>query len=86
MPGPDKGKSIMIVTLMQYLEKVSVSELFFEAPRNYSRAYTDCCLQVGILTSNLTQDTASKIKNCKSFMTNTLYHETLFSKSNEVMK
>jgi len=32
------------------------------------------------------QETASKIKNCKQFITNTMYHSGLTHQSNEVMK
>lgn len=48
----------------------------------YSAVYVDDML----VHFDLSRDAASKIKNCKTFITNTLYHEALFSKSNEVMK
>lgn len=32
------------------------------------------------------RDTASKIKNCKTFVTNVLYHDALTHKTDEVMK
>ncbi|CAF9903085.1 MAG: hypothetical protein ALECFALPRED_000126 [Alectoria fallacina] len=35
---------------------------------------------------DLSRDAASKINNCKTFMTNNLYHEAIFSKSNEEVK
>ncbi len=32
------------------------------------------------------RDTASKIKNCKTFVTNVLYHDALVNKTDELMK
>lgn len=34
----------------------------------------------------LATDTASKIKNCKQFITNTMYHDGLRTKTDELMK
>ena len=35
---------------------------------------------------DLARDTASKIRNCKNFITNVLYHDALIHKTDEVMK
>lgn len=48
----------------------------------YSATYVDDMY----VDYNLATDTASKIKNCKQFITNTMYHDGIRSKADELMR
>ncbi|CAD6578015.1 MAG: hypothetical protein ASARMPRED_008493 [Alectoria sarmentosa] len=54
--------------------------------KNEVPIYSAVYIEDMLVHFDLSRDAASKINNCKTFMTNNLYHEALFSKSNEVMK
>lgn len=63
-------------------------ELYDEAQlaKNEVPIYSAVYIEDMLVHFDLSRDAASKIKNCKTFMTNTLYHEALYSRSNEVTK
>ncbi|MCJ1273228.1 hypothetical protein MMC21_001018 [Puttea exsequens] len=63
-------------------------ELYDEAQlaRNEVPVYSASYMEDMYVHFDLAKETAGKIKNCKHFVTNVLYHDALSSKSDEVVK
>ena len=63
-------------------------ELYDEAQlaKNEIPVYSATYIDDMYVSFDLAVDTASKIKNCKSFVTNALYHDALNSKTDELIK
>ena len=64
------------------------SELYDEEQlaKNVVPVYSATFVDDMFVSFEYAQETASKIKNCKAFVTNTLYHDGLAKKSDEVLK
>lgn len=54
--------------------------------RNEVPVYSATYIDDMYVTFEYAQDTASKIQNCKHFVTNVMYHDALSKKSDEVIK
>lgn len=63
-------------------------ELYDEAQlaRNEVPVYSASYMEDMYVYFDFAKDTASKIKNCKHYITNVLYHDALVNKSSELMK
>lgn len=63
-------------------------ELYDEAQlaRNEVPVYSATYIEDMYVHYDFARDTASKIKNCKTFVTNVLYHDALANKTDGLMK
>lgn len=63
-------------------------ELYDEAQlaRNKVPVYAATYIEDMYVHYDFARDTAAKIRNCKSFVTNVLYHDALGNKTDELMK
>ncbi len=63
-------------------------ELYDEAQlaRNEVPVYSATYMEDMYVHFDFARDTASKIRNCKTFVTNVLYHDALSNKTDELMK
>lgn len=63
-------------------------ELYDESQlaRNEVPVYSATYMEDMYVCFDMARDTASKIKNCKQFVTNVLYHDALAHKTDELMK
>ena len=54
--------------------------------RNEVPVYSAAFMEDMFVNFNFAVETASKIKNCKNFITSVMYHDALQSKTDELMK
>ena len=54
--------------------------------KNEVPVYAATYIEDMYVSFDLARETASKIKNCKNFITNTLYHDAISHKTDELMK
>ncbi|TVY44549.1 Proline iminopeptidase, partial [Lachnellula occidentalis] len=81
--GIDKlGEVADILARVEWPELYDKAQLAKNEVPLYSATYVDDC----IIDFNLAQETMSKIKNCKQFITNTMYHDGVRSKTAEVLE